>query len=316
MKKLITVNRMVKINDKRKSIIDELNRINYDVKAESLVNNLILGGCTADDFIISFESIHKKNWEKDLHKAELLGNKVLLKLTRNGFFQSLPEYLFLKPVEGSKEDKEQIIEFNKNQINYAKTFFNPVENEIFNNGVFLEEFENDQITSLSYGDNKSIFDFWRIDFQLHEHDYIKFCKIIPTLHSIVGDLTATANCLSYLLDSNVTVKLEKRLQTSCFSDETNNVNIGLGNCKCGNDFILGSALEENESVFIFTIGPISDNEVVHYLENGHKQKLLDCFVSYFIPMQYESEFVIGVCASDSGFSLNNSYLGFNTIFNL
>jgi len=306
---------MARINDKKKSIVDELNSINFDIKAEAIVNNLIQGGCSADDFIVSFESTHKKNWEKDLHKAELLGNKVLLKLTRNGFFHSLPEYLFLKPVEGSKEEMEQKIEFNKGQINYAKTFFNPVESEIFSNGVFLEEFENDQIVSLGYGDNKSIVDFWRIDFHLLEHDILKFCKVIPSLHSIVGNFTATANCLSYLLDCNVTLKFEKRLHTIYFSECTMKDNLNLGNSKCGNDFVLGSTYEENESVVVFNIGPISDNEVVFYLENGHKNNLLKCFVSYFLPFQYESEFVIGVSANDSGFSLNNSYLGFNSIFN-
>lgn len=306
------------LKHKRKVVVDELNRINYDVQAETIVNDLVQGGYSPDDFIISFNSKHKKNWAKDLLKAEMLGDKILLKLTRNGFVQSLPEYLFLKPVEGSKEEMDERIEFNKRQLTYARYFFNPVENEIFNNGVALEGFENEQIASLSFGDNKSITDFWRIDEKLkgNELDFIRFNKLMPAIHSIVGDFTATGNCLAFLLDTNVTVKLKKKLLTMKFSNESAADDNDLGNSECGSNMVLGNTMDETVSVIVFAIGSIADDEVVYYLENGRRRNLINCFVSYFIPVHYETEFVINVASSGSGFSLNDSYLGFNSTFNL
>jgi len=301
---------------KKKNIVEELNRISYDVKAEAIVNDLIQGEFLPDDFVIGFDSKHKKNWEKDLLKAEKLGKKILLKLTRNGFVQSLPEYLFLKPVEGSKEEKEQRIEFNKKQLNYARYFFNPIESEIFNSGVSLEGFENDQITSLSYGDSKSIADFWRIEYKLNDPDFVKLYKLLPSLHSIVGNFPATGNCLAYLLNTNVTVKLEKRLMTMQFSNVSESEVYDLGNSRCGNSFVLGSTMEEYVSIVVFSIGSISNKEVIYYLDNGSKRNLIGCFVSYFIPVHYETEFIINVASDVNGFCLNEVYLGFNTAFNL
>ena len=298
----------------KKKIIEELNHLNYDIKAESLVNDLIQGGALPDDFIIDFDSRHKKNWAKDIVKAELQGNKIQLRLTRDGIVQSLPEYLFLKPVEGSKEEMDEKIAFNKQQLTYARYLFNPIENEIFSNGIFLESFEKEQIASLSFGNNKSIHDFWRINYQLNESDYIRFCKVMPGLHAVVGNFDLTADCLGYLLDTDVTVKLDKKLFTMQLDEESLIGSSGLGIDQCGNSFITGNELEENISVLNFSIGPISESEIVYYLDNGRKRNLLNCFVSYFIPVQYETEFVINIIASGSGFSLNNSYLGFNSIF--
>ncbi|MFZ4546114.1 MAG: hypothetical protein ACOYN4_01695 [Bacteroidales bacterium] len=303
---------------KKKVVVGELNRMNYDVKAETIVNDLIQSGYSPDDFIIGYNSKHKKNWAKDLSKAEMLGDKILLKLTRNGFVQSLPEYLFLKPVEGSKEEKVERMEFNKRQLTYARYFFNPVENEIFNNGVALEAFENEQIASLSFGDNKCISDFWRIDEKIKANklDYIRFNKLMPAIHSIVGNFSATGNCLAFLLETSVTVKLKKKLITAKFATELDTDANNLGTSECGNTMVLGNTMDETVSVIVFTIGSIAEDEVVFYLENGRKHNLINCFVSYFIPVQYETEFVINVASSGSGFSLNDSYLGFNSTFNL
>ena len=299
-----------------KTIVEEINRINYNVNAETIVNDLVQGGFSVDDIVVGFNSKHKKNWEKDIQNAEVLGNKIHIRLTRNGFIQSLPEYLFLKPMKGDKEEMEEIAKFNKDQLKYASFFFNPVENEIFHTGVSLEYFENTQIASLISGNNQSITEFWKIDYQLQELDYIKLCKIIPGLHNIVGNFSLTADCLSYLLDVSVSVKLDKRLLTMQFSDDTSEDPHDIGNSKCGSNLVLGHTMQESLPTMVFTIGPVSDEDVVSYLERGAKYNLIVCFVSYFIPIQYETDFVVNVTASGSGFALNNSYMGFNSTFNL
>lgn len=300
---------------KNKELALNLSNFNYDMRAETVVSQLISSGYTADDIEIAFESSHKKNWDKDILKAESKGRKVLLRLSRDGFIHSLPEYLFLKPVEGSSEEMKKIIEFNKRQVNNARLLFYPVENELFRNGVALDSFENALIASLNSGDNTSIREFWRIENHIDPIDQVKLCKLIPNLHAIVGDFALTAKCLEYFLNAKVSLKQEERAIVHLQTDTSREEGGGLGNYACGDNMIISGIPAELVSTLVFTIGPISGDSINFFLENGKKRNLIDYFISYFIPMQYEVDINIDVSTEDSDFSLNNSYLGLNSACN-
>lgn len=298
-----------------KEIARKLNHFSYDMRAEAVVSEFISSGFAADHIEIAYDSSHKKNWDKDILKAESKGEKIVLWLSRDGFIHSLPEYLFLKPVEGSSDEIEKIIEFNKRQQNNARLLFYPLENELFKKGVDLEAFENELIASLNSGDNSSIKDFWRIDNRIETIDQIKLCKFIPNLHVIVGDFSLTAKCLEYLLNVKVSWKLEERMVSALSSDTTLEDKGNLGSYTCADNMITFGIPKESVSTLVFTIGPISGDCIELYLKDGKKRNLIDYFISYFIPLQYEVEVNIDVSADESDFLLNNSYLGLNSACN-
>jgi hypothetical protein len=300
---------------KSKDVARKLNDFSYNVRAEAIVSELISSGFNDDSIEIAYESSHKKNWDKDILKAEPKGEKILLKLSRDGFIHSLPEYLFLKPVEGNSEEIETIIEFNKRQVNNARFLFYPIEDELFKKGVDIESFENAFISSLNSGDNASIREFWRIDNRIDTIDQVKLCKLIPNLHTIVGDFSLTAKCLEYFLDAKVSRKLEERMISTLHSKIRMQSEGNLGSYTCGDNMITSGIPIEMVSTLVFTVGPIPRDYITFYLEDGEKKNLIDYFISYFIPLQYEVEINIDVSIDESDFLLNNSYLGLNSLCN-
>jgi hypothetical protein len=304
--------------NKSKEVARKLNQFSYNIRAEAIVSELISSGLDADSIEIAYDSSHKKNWDKDVLKAESAGGKITLRLSRDGFMHSLPEYLFLKPVEGSSDEIEKIIEFNKSQVINAKILFYPIENELFKKGVDLESAENALIASLNLGDNTSIKEFWRIDNRIDNIDQIKLCKLIPNLHAIVGDFNLTSKCLEYFLDAKVFWKLEERMASPLYAVPVSAGPAGencLGNYTCGDNMVTSGNPAEAVSTLVFTIGPVSGDYIKFYLENGKKRNLINYFISYFIPLHYEVDFNIDVSAEESDFLLDNSYLGLNSACN-
>lgn len=299
---------------KVQAAVDEINSIKQEIMAESVVNSLIQAGWDFDEFDIHFESTHKRGWEKDIFKAESGDPRLILRLTRDGIFQSLPEYLFMKPVEGSMEEIVEVINFNNRQKEIAKQLFNPIERLIFNGGIILEQFENEQIASLSFGDNTSIQNFFRIDKKLFEHDLIKINRLIPYVHNIVGKLSSTAGSLSYLLGVDVNVKEERKMFFSEANErKEDEAEIGLGEYQCGINLVFGNTLSEHNPLLSFLIGPINDDEVEYYLDGREKSNLIECFTSYFVPIQYETEFTLVIDSDHTGFLLDNTYMGYNSL---
>jgi len=300
---------------KSKDVARKLNDFSYNIRAEAVVSELMSSGFEDDSIEIAYDSSHKKNWDKDILKAEPKGGKIILRLSRDGFIHSLPEYLFLKPVEGNSDEIAKIIEFNKRQVNNARFLFYPIENELFKKGVDFESFENALISSLNSGDNGSIREFWRIDNRIDIIDQVKLCKLIPNLHTIVGDFPLTAKCLEYFLDTKVSWKLEERIISTLNSKIRLQSEANLGSYTCGDTMITSGIPVEMVLALVFTIGPIPRDNIQFYLENGEKKYLIDYFISYFIPLQYEVEINIDVSSEESDFLLNNSYLGLNSLCN-
>jgi len=237
----------------------------------------------------------------------------LLHLTRDGLFHSLPEYLFLKPVEGSDEPTEQILEFNRKQTRNTKILFSPIENEFFRNSVDIELFENELFATVDSGSHTQLRAFWKINDRLDSYDQIKLCRVIPYLHAIVGNFALTARCLEYFLEEKVSWKLISTTAGNNAPQTKSPLEGSLGFCSCGIDTITGGIPDELVPLLAFTIGPVPAEQIDHYREKGRKKEMIDSFIQYCIPLQYETEFILDIIPDEAGFILDNSHLGLNAI---
>jgi hypothetical protein len=289
---------------------DRFDLYRYSIRAEAFIGNLLSQGYTFDDMIVEFESSHKKHWDNDILTCEKNGEKFVFRLSRDGLFDSLPEFLFLKPLEGGAEDQQMIMEFNNKQRTNTNVLFNPVENEVFHKRVELEIHENDILSSLHTYDFDVLKNFWRIDEDIANKYKAKFIKVLPLLHSIAGDFALTAKCLAYFLDVPVEWKIEKTILPVQLSEDKEVE--GLGDYYCGENMIMSGPLFEISHLFLVKIGPVPANEIIQYLENGEKNNMIKYFGSYFLPLEYNLAIDLEVNSSDLQFSLENSYLGFNS----
>lgn len=297
-------------------IAENINSIRFRIRAESVVNDLISKGFTYDDIIIRYKSAHKQNWQNDILHCEVKGGKFYIDLSRNGFFDTLPEYLFLKPIEDHTlrvEEKQKILSFNIQQKIYANILFNPIENAIFEKRVELEGFENEVLSLLNSYSLEGLIDFYKIDSQLATEYRVKLVKIIPLLYSIVGDFQLTAKCLEYLLDEHVSFECGEAVKTVQSSGPAPRE--GLGYSACGETMIINGVIKEAVPTMLFSIGPVNVGDVEKYLDGGEKRTMINYFSNYFLPLEYDFDLVIDVVENDSSFALNNTFLGYNSSSN-
>jgi hypothetical protein len=301
------------------TIADNINSIRFRIRAEAVVNDLISKGFSFDDIIIRHKSAHKQYWQNDILHCESKGGKIYIDLSRNGLFDALPEYLFLKPIDDHKlrqEEKQKILAFNAQQRIYSNILFNPIENAVFEKRVDIERFENEVLALLNSYSHEGLVDFYKIDNQLTYAYHVKLVKIIPLLYSIVGDFPLTARCLEYLLDNPVSFEISevlKDVQSPALSGTPSQE--GLGSSACGETMILNGIIQESVPTILFSVGPVDVKDVEKYLEGGEKRTLIKYFSNYFLPLEYDFDLVIDVIDRDASFALNNSFLGYNSSTN-
>ncbi|HNY01370.1 MAG TPA: hypothetical protein PKG48_02220 [Bacteroidales bacterium] len=298
-------------------VAEAINDIRFRIRAESVVNDLLSKGYSYDDFVVRFKSAHKRHWENDILHCEFKGGKFHLDLSRDGIFDALPEYLFLKPVDDHSikpAEREKILEFNKQQRTFANILLSPIEHAIFEKRVDLESFENDVLALLSGSSLQSLIDFYRIDDPaLSPVDRVKLARAIPLLHSVVGDFPVTAKILSYLLDEPVQYEMAEGFKPIGNPEKASPG--GLGASACGDTLIIGGSVEEPVPVIRLRIGPVHADQVATYLTGGEKETLLRHFRNYFLPLEYDLELVVDVSVTEASFTLDNSFLGFNSATN-
>jgi hypothetical protein len=291
-------------------LVHNINSLRNKIKAETVISDLIIQGTVAENVIVEFASSHKNHWDKDILRCEKIGHKLHFTISRNGLFNSLPEYLFIHPMEGSAEEKERIQNLNKKQRINAEILLNPIENEIFQKSIALEIYENEILGLLNTDSLEELKWFWKIDEVIDDIYKAKLIKIIPFLHKIVGDFSMTAKCLSYFLEEKVSWSLEDRDNETGFQVRESSASLGV--CSCGDDMVTGGAFIDSNTTLVFHIGPIHVSEIEKYLDNGSKRNLINYFKEYFLPFEFEIDHTLAIDESELDFFMGDSYLGFNT----
>jgi hypothetical protein len=294
-------------------LADKIRALRLNIKAESVIEDLVINGFDPDHILIEFKTSHKRNWDHDILSCEFIGQDLVFKLSRDGLFHTLPEYLFLLKDEGKEYDKISLEEYNRQQENNTHIFFHPVENEIFNQFVNLENQENHLLSVLNTYASSHLIEFWKIDKSIGRRIYSRFSKLMPSLHSIIGNFELTAKCLEFLIEEHVEWKIEDRVVHVDFSKD--NAIKTLDECECGENIFTCGDNTLTTSTIIFTIGPIEKPEIVNFISNGSKRNLLNIFQNYCIPLEFETDYIFSVSNSDQDFLMDNSFLGFNTTIN-
>jgi hypothetical protein len=294
-------------------LAEKIRGLRINIKAEAVVEDLIMNGYDPDHIFIEYRTSHKKNWDNDILSCDFNGQDLIIRLSRDGLFHTLPEYLFLLNAEELADQKESVKEFNRQQETNTHLFFHPIENEIFKQLVELENQENYLLSVLESSTIRELNDFWKIDAQISRRIYSKLSKVMPILHSIVGNFLLTARTLEFLLEEHVEWKMEERIIHVNFSN--NEVIKPLNNCDCGESLFTCGDYTVTTPTVVFSIGPIAGSEIADFLPGENKRNLINIFQNYFIPLEIESEYIFTISEINQEFSMDQSYLGFNTTIN-
>ncbi|WP_026449512.1 hypothetical protein [Aequorivita capsosiphonis] len=288
-------------------ILEELKSVYADIRAEALVSEITENSpAEITDFTVQNLSTFKRPYRRDILnlKNSLLSttNYTLnLNLTRNGIYDSLPEGVFHDPsdpaLKGMSYQKKR--ERQKNEEKEARKFFQPIENEVFNQFVTIEQEERALINRFSDIKNNFLLRFWQIDHTLPADFVMKLIKLLPYAHKISGDLELTALCLEQIIGEKV--KFIKSMEPYSLY-----VHKGDLKDKLGVDMVLG--VEESTILcpqVEVCIGPISKKNVKHFIEGTSWMRFITTFYEYFIPMEMEVKTKVEALSDENNFILND-----------
>jgi hypothetical protein len=307
------------------AIVSSINHLKNDIRAEVIAAEIIENGLNASDIILVPDGSFKRKYSKDVTHAEVIksenGQRVLgIHLTRDGLYDSLPEALFhdqsYEPLTSGHE-MAKLSKKQKREEKEARLFFLPFENEIFYHRIQVEAEERRILRRLSENMFDDIYpQFWKLDRSLPKKLVSRFVLILHLTHKILGNFDLTAKCLEVILEEDVKINLVRKPRSRDIPNGFNDRKTGgLGSAGLGEDFICGEYIPDSEPVMEFEIGPLYNSSIEDYLENGSYSRFLNCFYSFFVPVEVDAITTVTVSEAKQQFTLDDNHsnviLGYN-----
>jgi len=269
---------------KQENIIDEIIKdvksLLFDIKAEAVVIELEKKGLLRGNIQIENESTFKRPYRRDIvnYKKHHTLNKLFLKLSRNGVYDALPEGFFHK--EGTQKGISHNLKRKrrKEEEKNTRLFFNPIENELFNQAVNIEIKERELVDNFYNNENEFLLNFWDLRDYINNRYVIKLLKILPHSHKIAGDLNLVRLYLEEILEQKVTFfKYFKKFELKNKKKQQKILGVNL----------TAGAIETNVAIpFIdFKIGPVDDEKLRFFYKDKEIKEFLEIFYSYFLPLE-------------------------------
>lgn len=281
------------------------------------------------DYLVDYSGKFTRNYENDIINLKEFLNSLQVpdvnkrtsvsKISRDGFYHSLPEALFHDCNRFSKNRKLNETGFQKEykkqqeEIINAKKFFLPFENILFNYRVKIEKIVNHSLYSQ--------FSILKSHFISHSsvNDKMKtflkrLCMLLPLASSIKGDEFKTTFALQFLLNTPVTIK--KTIRKKLFSFAKIGLKNHLGTARLADNFICGNKLYEEAYIWYISI-VFNKHQLYDYFKNHNINSLLNkYFINFFLPKDIDVVYLIKSneflnFKLGKTINYNNRYLGYN-----
>jgi hypothetical protein len=297
-----------------------VDRLPFDVKAESLVVELLLNGEEELDFtqfMISPLGPGDRRVGKEvknmypLHSQFLDRDIYILETARYNIADHLPIHMIYDK-QNAPVDEVEKAEYMDRAIKSARMFFRPFHQVMAYPAVEIEYWE--RMASRQLPD--SVVDLWELrEFEdiLDDVQYQILLRIIPAAPLIVGDWKLTALALSLLLDKKVDIE---ELPPEPIAFETGTTP-PLGKADLGVNFVVGDTINDRMRSINVKIYGIEPPEIEQHLP-GKPQYLLitNLFFYYLISIEIDWKLHIFTHRDPDDFTLSStshtSILGYTT----
>ncbi len=309
--------------EKFRKLKEIVTNYNADIKAEVVVGELLDNDFNSTEILTHHLGAFLRSVRKDIQEVGFPQNvlpdeakEIVLELSRDGLYDSLPEGLFHQPALRSRSAKRSDImdELKKHRMEegYARKFFAPFENEFFNLRVLLEKREKYAIQGFTTSANRKLLQrIWRVIQRLSSKQINLLMHYLPLAHILRGDNEKLQKVMQTVLGVKVTLEyvnvnyIVKNKSQALLSTMT-----------LGVDSVLGNSFKLSIPYLQVKLGPLSNKEFAAYLPNGEAHELLKLLQDFFFPAHLQTQLLISMQRNENKLSLNEksniSYLGFNT----
>jgi type VI secretion system protein ImpH len=301
------------------------NKIDTDFKAATIAAEMIENDLVAiNELLVLPIGPQKRAYDKEIagitKKQSDSSNKHIthISVNRDGFYDMLPEGLFHKAPASSvmitEEDMIKDIRERRAEEKQARRFFAPFEAEINYLKTIIELYENRVDKKNEYDDLINIFLKEWSEFKCFTNkQMLILIHVLPVIHEQRNNLAFVSSILRMMFKIPIVLTYKTGYATGKKGDNKQDT-VTSGNV-LGVNFIAGQLIEPEESLQI-SIGPLSAAQMMHFLPGSSAVTAIDVLLSYFIPMQTDTQVeLLSNAASQKlviGGKQVNSILGYTT----
>ena len=305
------------------SVLDD---IPLDLRAEVLVNDLILRGVSVSDLFVKPVGLFRRTYDKDIYSIETTefrdGQEAqVLRLNREGLYDSLPENLFHYPPSNKPnafKDVSQMVsevKLRAQEEENARNFFFAFETEFFRQRISNEWLERRLYDTITYSmDDEEMLSYLNLPSLLSKRQKGILFYLYPIIYRIRGDLKLMSAAYSVILHDKI--EIHQELSTVSNEEFSKNDTISLGQYHLSTSFTLGQSSSELFECFRFYVNLEDTNRIVLYVPEGRNRKIMEELHRYFVPVHVEEDLTIQVPSHDWQMKKENpneSRLGFGMV---
>lgn len=266
----------------------------------------------------SNDIIDVNGYRDPLNRKDKKDEIVEIGVSREGLYDTLPKAFFhepeptyaYKPVEKMLEEYQR----GKETEEAARKFFLPIEQEFFRLRIELELLERGLVEAFNNPLQNVLFEeILQVEHSVPDAKRSVLFFLLPLSCRIAGNIKLTVKCFEAILGNSIQI-VPGSSKVAHFVHEQGG---GLGGCRLGLDWIVGDQLDAGLPAWVVSVGPLRQSELVHYLPEGRKRRMLSLLTEYFIPLEIDTSFVFLVDEKSRDFILDTgpaaSRLGYSTV---
>lgn len=289
------------VKELEKSVRKVIHDLPFDVRGEVMAVELIQNftfllaneetPLTIEDIELHPIGIFSRRYAKDVFGVFLDPQngsfKLRLDLTREGFYDMLPEAVFHQPREKKKEkrlsDMLTTSKRRQRETQMARQFFRPFEDSFYYLKILIELFEREMMSQIG----AHLAEQFPFDKEKLPKELINFIPYLPLIYKLRGDIEKASACLSRIFEVPIHIERQspKELPVPDY------LGIPLGEGSLGVNFVLGASFSPELYRFQIQVGPLSLIRLNSFLEGGEQKILLEFLLEYFLPLESDIEVV-------------------------
>jgi|GEM_PF-1778222 len=299
------------------NLLKKIAHLNNDIKVEALLSELIDNKqIKLNEKKVKTLGLFRRGYRRDVNEIHLDKDEKLnvfknfvFSIWREGIYDSLPKGIFhdlrKEQKRSTLEQAKQGVEIEQKEKQAARDFFAPIEQEFYNQRIFLELQERAVLSGFRNERETAAFakELWELDTNgIDNKKIIALLFFLPYTFRYKGRLEELNTVFSLILGDNVHIEI---VESNTSHIDQNNVQT-LGNFFLGETLVLGQTFEDWITGLQIKITGLSAEETLKYLPGRNQHKLLNILQRFFLPIDADKDLELDMIEQERTFEFEHT----------
>ena len=299
------------------NLLKKIAHLNNDIKVEALLSELIDNKqIKLNEKKVKTLGLFRRGYRRDVNEIHLDKDEKLnvfknfvFSIWREGIYDSLPKGIFhdlrKEQKRSTLEQAKQGVEIEQKEKQAARDFFAPIEQEFYNQRIFLELQERAVLSGFRNERETAAFakELWELDTNgIDNKKIIALLFFLPYTFRYKGRLEELNTVFSLILGDNVHIEI---VESNTSHVAQSNVQT-LGSFFLGETLVLGQTFEDWITGLRIKIMDLSAEETLKYLPGRNQHKLLNILQRFFLPIDADKDLELDVIEQERTFEFEHT----------